>query len=153
MLLLVVPALAAVPLPAASPIAPFLAAGVGFPELVHVEAGCMLSPRVDVAAHFGSVLFNPELGLQADVFLLGPPSSQPPRHALLLSASAMINPTPPLGLRSGGERLGAYFGFYAGYAYQATSGFLFRAEGGALLYDESGPAVGGDLLLDVGWRL
>ena len=135
----------------AAPLTGFISGGIGLPELAHLEGGVFVAPRVDVGARVGWVLFNPEVGLQVDGFLLGTATDRPPRHSLLVTSTLMVNPTPPFRLRGGGERLGAYLGAYGGYAYTGDAGFIVRAELGALLYAETGFAIGPNGVLSVGW--
>ena len=135
----------------AAPLNGFVSGGVGFPEMAHLEGGVFVAPRVDVGARVGWVLFNPEVGVLVHGFLLGTATDRPPRHSLLVSGALMVNPTPPFSLRSGGERLGGYLGVYGGYAYTGEAGFIVRAELGALLYAETGFAMGPNAVLSVGW--
>jgi hypothetical protein len=127
-----------------------LSAGVGLPELLHVEAGLGVSPRWTVEARAASTVFNPEVGLGVSAYLLGHSDRAPPTHALLIHGSALLNPR-MLSLRSGGDRLAAYLNVAGGYALHADSGFYFRALVGALLYEDSGLAAGPNATVGAGW--
>lgn len=110
-------------------------------------------PRLSLGAHVGWVVLNPEVGLEVTGYLLGTPvAGRPPRHALTLQAQAMVNPAQrPFALGSGGDRLGAYAGAYAGYGWTADVGFALRVQAGALLYADSGFAVGPNGTVALGW--
>ena len=127
-----------------------LSAGVGLPELVHVEAGLGVSPRWTIEARAASTVFNPEVGLGVSAYLLGLADRVPPKHALLIHGSALMNPR-MLSLQSEGDQLAAYVNIAAGYALHADSGFYFRALLGALLYEDSGFAAGPNATVGAGW--
>ena len=136
----------------AAPMHGFVTGGVGLPELVHVEGGWMATPRLDFGLRADLTLFSPCVGLQVDGLLFGEATDRPPKHALLLSADLMFNPTNrPFSFTTHGESLGGYVGTYAGYAYTAPSGFLLRVYGGALFTDEGGLSGGPNAAISVGW--
>lgn len=129
----------------------FVAAGVGLPELVHVEGGVWLGPRLDVGLRLSNTVFNWEIGAQVDGVLLGEAIDGPPRHGLVLSGRAQINPRTPMTLASGGDRLGAVITLEPGYGYHGARGLLVRAGVGVLLYLDDGPAAGPNGTLSMGW--
>lgn len=131
----------------------YVTAGVGLPELLHAEAGVFVLPRLAVGAHVGWVILNPEVGLEVTGYLLGSQAAgRPPRHALTLQGQAMVNPAQrPFSLVGGGDRLAAYAGAYAGYAWTADVGFALRVQAGALLYADNGFAAGPNGTVALGW--
>lgn len=130
---------------------PFVSAGLGFPELLHVEGGAWLSPRVDLGLRASYTLLAPLVGIQADGVLLGSTASGTPRHGLLLSGRAQLNPLPPIRLRSGGDRLGSALTLEVGYQYLGSRGLLLRAGAGAILAVEEGLTGGPVASLSLGW--
>ena len=156
-LLLLAPLLIAAPVhatpDAADPVHAYAAAGIGLPELLHIEAGAFVLDRLSVDARFGFVVFNALAGVGATWHFLGDaPAGRPPRHALLAEAQARLNVDewPPV-LSGGGERIGGLGGLATGYAFLADVGFLFRARAGVLLLEDDGFAAGPDFRLSVGW--
>ena len=128
-------------------------AGIGMPELLHVDVGWFPASRVVLDLHYGNVLFNHEVGVAGTAYLLGVAGDhRPPRHALLLRGEIDVNPTvsPPT-LKSGGETIAAYMAAYAGYGLTASCGFQVQVLAGGLLDWESGPAGGPNATIGVGW--
>jgi hypothetical protein len=135
-----------------TPLHAFVAAGLGFPSLLHAEAGWFATDRITVEAHYANVIFCHEVGLGASAWLLGQADGRPPRHSLLVTADISVNPVSrPFQLASGGDRLGAYFGTWAGWGYLGEHGLHVRAQVGAFAYADSGFAVGPDARVGVGW--
>ncbi len=136
---------------AEDPLHASITAGIGFPEIVHVELGFYVTPRVEVEARYGNVLLNSLVGVGVHGFLLGDSADRPPENALLVSGQAMINPTlSPSTVRSGGDVLAAYIGTYAGYAWHGEH-VTVRVEGGPIFYSEEGPKVGLNGIASVGF--
>lgn len=130
---------------------PFLSAGVGFPELIHAEGGLWVSPRLDLGFRASSTLLAPLIGVGVDGVLLGDDADGTPRHGMLLSGRAQINPLPPIRLVSGGDRLGSALTLELGYQFLGEHGLLFRAGAGALLAVEEGLSGGPVASMSVGW--
>jgi hypothetical protein len=127
-----------------------LSAGVGLPELVHAEAAVSTHRGTAFGVRVASTVLNPELGIELST-LVAPGAPGLPRHSLLLDVQAMINPTAPVSLQSGGDRLSAYVAPGIGYAYHATNGILVRALVAVLVYDDGGLAVGPNASVSVGY--
>lgn len=133
---------------------PLLSLGLGFPELVHAEAGLFVHPRVSVEARAGWLLFNVMVGAGVTGWLVGEThGDRPPKHALLVSADFRFNPTlRPLRLDSGAETLGSAATSWVGYGFTLPIGFSVRAMAGAIWYSEGGRlAVGANVIGGVGW--
>src|SRR5690349_11620978 len=117
--------------PAAADNRLFVAGGIGLPELVHLEVGYFVLDQLSVEVRAGTPVFNPMVGVGATYALGAPREGRPPRHAALFAAQAMINPTlGGLTLVSGGERIAATVGLYAGYGFIADIGFYLRVLAG-----------------------
>ena len=99
--------------------------GIGFPELLHAEAGALFEGRLSVEASVGWLLFNVLTGVEVTGWLLGTTTDgRPPRHALLVTAQARFNPTlQPLRVVSGGETIAAAMTSAIGYAFTTDIGF------------------------------
>ena len=115
----------------------FGAAGVGLPEILHASVGTFLGPHVSVAARGNLTLFNPMLGIEAMCSLGTPRGRRPPRNALLLGVSAMLNPTlGGLELSGHGETIAASLNPSVGYAFLARRGFYFRVLLSVIVYHQ-----------------
>lgn len=138
--------------PAAAENRLFIAGGVGLPELVHVEVGYFVLKQLSVEVRGGTPVFNPMVGVGATYALGAAREGRPPRHAALFAAQAMINPTlGQLTFVSGGERLAATLGLYAGYGFISDAGFFLRVLAGGFLYWETGLAIGPNATVALGW--
>lgn len=131
-----------------------LTAGFGLPSLLHAEVGYLVAPRVTVEARYAHVIFNTMVGLGASGHLLGDAGPRGlPRHGLIVSGYAMVNPT--LGeltiFGNGGELLGAALDLLVGYELVTRGGFTLRAQVGALLYHDNGFAGGPNFTLGLGY--
>ena len=128
------------------------AIGSGLPDLAHGELGYFVSPRLTLEAHAHWIVFNPLVGLGATYALGKALPARPPRHAGLLSAQVLVNPTlGGLELQGGGETLAALVAAYGGYGFLADNGFYLRVLAGGLLYSENGFAMGPNATVSLGW--
>lgn len=138
--------------PAAAENRLFLAAGVGLPELAHLEVGYFVLDQLSVEVRGGTPVFNPMVGVGATYALGAAREGRPPRHAALFAAQAMLNPTlGQLTFESAGERLAATLGLYAGYGFISDAGFFLRVLGGGFFYWGAGLAVGPNATVAIGW--
>jgi hypothetical protein len=129
----------------------FVSGGVGFVELVHLEAGVYLGPTLSVELHYGNQIFNNLVGAGVTWSKGKVQNDQPPRHAFLLHGEALVNPVGGISLSSGGERLGSELGTYVGYGFVGEHGLLFRALAGGFFYvEDGGAAFGPNMTLSVG---
>jgi hypothetical protein len=126
-----------------------VSAGVGLPELLHVDVGYFVTERWQVDARWANVLFNPMVGVGATRWLGFGEST--PRHAMLVSAQAMVNPTS--GFASSGDQIGAAVGGSVGYGFMSAAGFSVRALAGGLGYWDDGLAGGPNVTVSLGWAL
>jgi len=76
------------------------------------------------------------LGIEAMYSLGTARGRRPPRNALLLGASAMLNPREGLELSGHGETLAASLNPSVGYAFLAERGFYFRVVLAVLVYHQ-----------------
>ena len=130
------------------PVRVFGAAGVGLPEILHASVGTFLGPHVSLAARGNFTLFNPMLGIEAMCSLGTARGRRPPRNALLLGASAMLNPTlGGLDLSGQGETIAASLNPSVGYAFLAERGFYLRVLLSVIVYRQG---TGGDAHFEAG---
>jgi hypothetical protein len=135
------------------PVRLFFNAGSGLPEVLHASVGKFFGSRLSLAGRINLTLFNPMLGVEALYSVGDTRGPRPPRHALLLGGSAMLNPT-ELKLSGHGETIAATFGPTVGYAYLADGRIYFRTLLAALIYHQGGDdphfEVGPSLSLGLG---
>lgn len=139
---------------AASPVYGYVAAGVGVPELVHLELGYFPSPRLSVEVHGGFPILSPLVGLGVTGWLLGETTARrPPTHSLTVSGRARINVLYPTMGRTRGERLGPVIEPLVGYGLLTRRHFLLRVDAGALVYLDAhdGLAAGPQALVTLGY--
>jgi len=128
-----------------------VAAGIGVPEILHVEVGFYPVPGLSIDASVGVVIFNILGGFGATYNVEF--SDGALRECFTMSGRARINLIDePLTLRSGGERLGGTIDALAGYSAVTPSGLFGRVRLGAVFYDEDGFTAGPLLLAGVGWQ-
>jgi hypothetical protein len=132
----------------------FIAAGVGFPELFHAEVGSFVTERITLEIRYGNVILNNMIGVGGTYAFGAAEEGRPPRHALLLSTQAMINPTlGRLTLVGGGDVLAASLGAYVGYSFLADWGLYLRVLAGGFLIREQRFGGGPNVTLAVGFAL
>ena len=119
------------------PVRLFFNAGSGVPEVLHASLGRFFGPQLSLAGRINLTLFNPMMGVEALYSVGEPRGERPPRHALLLGASAMWNPT-QFSLSGQGETIAATFSPQVGYAFLADGRIYFRAQLAALVYHQGG---------------
>lgn len=130
----------------------FVAAGIGIPELLRVEAGWFVHERVSVQVIAGFPLLAPLAGLGVTGWLLGDSKvGRPPTHTLLVSASARLRVDAPDRFEVKGDSLGAAGEVMAGYGLLTEGGFVLRAQAGAILYAEHGLAAGPQAIVTAGY--
>jgi hypothetical protein len=135
----------------ASELQPYFALGNGFIRLAHAEVGLSINPGLAVELRGAWVLFSPVVGVALEGTVWAQAGSRQ-GHAVTVTMEGMLNPTlRPLRWESGGETLGGYIGVLGGWRWQSQRGFLVRAQGGVLLYEDGGFAVGPDFSMGVGW--
>jgi hypothetical protein len=132
-----------------------LTAGIGFPELVHLEVGGYAVPRLDLHLRAALPLLQPEIGVGVRGHFGPAEPGAAPRWAFTAAFDVSVNPT-YLRVYEGGERLGMAFWPMAGGEYLAKSGFVARLEVGAVLGLESRdgvptPGGGPNARLSLGW--
>lgn len=132
-----------------------LAAGIGLPELVHVEVGSYVIPRLDVHARASAPLLQPEVGVGVRGHFGPADSGVAPSWAFTAAFDVSMNPTWPH-VYEQGERLGLALWPMVGGEHLADSGFLARIEVGAILGVEERdgrPSFGGgpNLRVALGW--
>jgi hypothetical protein len=128
---------------AGEPVKLFVNAGSGLPEILHASVGTFLGPHVSVGARLNFTLFNPMVGLEAMYAIGTSRGPRSPRHALVLGASATINPT--LGgfeLSGQGEEIAAAVSPSVGYAFLTDGHFFFRALAAVIVYHQRGAGGG-----------
>lgn len=117
-----------------------LTAGLGFPALVHGEIGRFVHPNLDVHATAAAPLLQPAVGLGLRGSFGPHDVEDAPHDAFTAALDLTVNPANPV-LYSGGERLGILVWPMVGYGRVATSGFVVRAEVGALVGLERGTSA------------
>ncbi len=122
-----------------------LTAGIGLPELVHLEVGAYVAPRFDVHARLTAPLLQPALGAGVRFHAGRIDSGRPPRWSATGALDVTLNPAHPA-VFSRGEQLGFAAYPMIGAQHLSDTGFVGRLEVGAILEleDRSGfPRVGG----------
>lgn len=118
----------------------FGTAGVGAPELAHAEVGYYLLDRLAIEAQYKWSIWNHLTGLGVTGHFWGVTRRDgPPRTSAIAGASALVNPT--LGevtFSSRGDEIGAVAIAYLGFALVSDDGWMFRAAGGPMVYDDPG---------------
>lgn len=132
----------------------YAAAGIGLPDLLHVEVGYFALPRLTVEVHGGFPILSPLVGVGVTGWLLGETDAhRPPTHSLTVSGRLRLNVLYPTMTRSKGERLGPIFEPLIGYGLLTRRHFLLRVDAGALVYldEHDGLAGGPQALVTAGY--
>lgn len=118
----------------------FGTAGVGAPEVAHAEVGYYLLDRLAIEAQYKWSIWNHLTGLGVTGHFWGSSRRHgPPRASAIAGASALVNPTlGELTFSSRGDDIGAVAIAYLGFALVSDSGWMFRAAGGPMVYDDPG---------------
>ena len=134
---------------ASKPTYVFAQVGVGFVEVGHAEVGAFLGPHLTVeamatwagvfGAHYGGGI----------MYSFGQAQGRrPPRHALLVGARLMLDPTATF--ESHGDDLNSYGVIPVGYGFLSDSGFYLRATAGLIVYGERDSVVVSGPMVNVG---
>jgi hypothetical protein len=136
------------------PVGWFFNAGTGLPEVLHASVGKFFGPSFSLAGRANLTLFNPMLGVEAFYTFGDARGPRPPRHGLLLGASAMFNPQEHR-LSGHGETIAATVSPSIGYGYLADGRLYFRTLLAVLIYhqgqgDDAHFEMGPDLSIGLG---
>lgn len=136
------------------PVGWFFTAGTGLPEVLHASVGKFFGPSFSLAGRANLTLFNPMLGVEALYTFGEARGGRPPRHGLLLGATAMINPQEHK-LSGQGETIAATFSPSIGYGYLSSGRLYFRTLLSVLIYhqgqgDDAHFEMGPDLSVGLG---
>jgi hypothetical protein len=120
----------------------FAQVGTGLLEVGHVEAGAFLTPRLTIEAMASwAGVFGAHYGGGAMYSFGTLQGVRPPRHAFLVGARVMFDPT--FSFVSGGDTLRSYGVVPIGYGFLADSGLYVRATAGLVVMGErTTPAPG-----------
>ena len=124
----------------------FAQVGTGMVELGHAEVGAFLGPHLTIEAMAAwSGVFGAHYG-GAVMYSVGQAQGRrPPRHALLVGARLMLDPT--VTFESRGDDLNSYGVIPVGYGYLSDSGFYLRATAGLVVFGERNGAEGRGLVV------
>jgi hypothetical protein len=108
------------------PVRMFALAGVGLPELAHLELGTFLGSRVSVEATVAwAGVYGPRYGAGVFYTFGSAQGPRPPRHGLLVGARLMLDSGATF--NSQGDDLSSYGAIPVGYSFLSDRGFFFRA--------------------------